>query len=106
MSKSFCTFCFNSGKDKQECYGHYPGKDCPILNEIECSICNKKGHTRKYCNACKFCKSIDHQVNDCQKLKEKIENEKNAWCNFCEEDGHLTKNCNNSYNSKNIGQKY
>ena len=132
-SEGFCTFCLNSGKDKKDCFGHFPGKNCPTLSEIECSRCHETGHTRGHCNAmfCKFCKSIGHDIDDCEKLKEKIEREKNAfcnfcketghfikncekikekeknaWCGFCEEEGHSTRNCNNPYNSKNINRLY
>ncbi len=103
-NQGFCTFCLNAGKDKQDCYGHYPGKDCPTLGSIECNRCGEKGHTRGHCTAdfCRFCKGFGHLVNDCEKLKEKIERDKNAYCSFCEENGHTTRRCDNPYNSRNI----
>ncbi len=103
FQQKICTFCLNSGKDKKECYGHFPGPNCPTLAEVECTRCKQKGHTRSKCDKqfCKFCKQFGHNVDDCQELKDKKEVDKDKYCSFCGEQGHTQNRCQSPYNYKN-----
>lgn len=117
IKTKFCTFCFKVGKlPEDDCYGHRAGDpDCPILMETTCSLCGRKGHTRKYCQApfCTFCwkngkeesECVGHTVEDncptlgdsiCRRCNKKGHTAKFchvAICNFCKEIGHKIDKC-------------
>lgn len=104
----FCTNCLYGGVKLEECYTHYPGKDCPTptiyIDDIICIKCNQKGHLPYNCNAkkCNYCKEFGHLVKNCEKLAHKLEREQNKWCSFCEEYGHNLQGCTNEFNYMNV----
>ncbi len=102
-TKKFCTFCMNAGKDKEECYGHFPGEDCPTLKETVCRKCKQTGHTPTHCKTlwCKFCRNYGHKVEECLELKAKKEVDKDKYCSFCGEQGHTYNRCPSPYRREN-----
>ena len=122
--QKFCTFCLNAGKNKEECYGHFPGADCPTLANTQCTRCKENGHTRSKCEAeicryckknghrvenclelkarnnklvCRFCKKEGHKIDDCEELRAKNDANKNKYCSFCGERGHTQNRCPSPY---------
>jgi hypothetical protein len=106
--KKFCTNCLYNGINPDDCYTHYPGKECPQpvmkYEDITCTRCNESGHFYKNCTSkqCRFCKNFGHIVKECPELASKLAAERGRWCSFCEESGHTVYFCNNSSNIKNI----
>ena len=57
VKKPFCKVCFDSGKSEMEYTSHFvksePGPKgivvCPTLQNLECSYCHSKGHTKSHC---------------------------------------------------------
>ena len=53
VQQMFCRFCYNAEKPEYTEHNQFD-KDgfviCPALIAIECQLCGKKGHTKKYCN--------------------------------------------------------
>lgn len=109
-ANKFCTTCLYNGVDINECYSHYPGKECPSaeirIESITCSKCGKKGHLQSKCFAkkCRFCKEFGHIIKNCPELTAKLEAEQGRWCSFCEESGHTVRFCSNPHNLKNINK--
>ena len=59
--------------------------------ELRCYNCSKKGHIRKRCPYCAFCKSPDHTTKMCQK---RIAQAKGKYCSHCKiSDSHNTTEC-------------
>ena len=55
--KSFCKICFDAGKPESEYSSHFVKSErgrngkvvCPTLLNLNCTYCDKKGHTKSYC---------------------------------------------------------
>jgi hypothetical protein len=76
----YCLYC--------NMQGHIVDNCLKLLN-TKCTVCDKAGHTKKFCKImiCLFCKQTDHNIDTCKKLF-------NTKCKNCKQFGHIKKYCN------------
>ena len=103
-NKKFCSLCYHNGYKPEVYDSHFPGSNCSVLTSLVCNKCGLQGHNQSQCRSpqCNFCKIYGHKINNCEKLKEKIEKDKEKYCSFCGENGHTNSRCDNPYNARNI----
>lgn len=93
VKKPFCKICFDSGKSENEYTSHFvksePGPKgkvvCPTLQNLECSYCHSKGHTKSHCVVLKKNIKQDdrnrsrYAYNEKKEKKEKYGKRKNVF---------------------------